>query len=303
MRELRAKEESLKAKEESLLAREEKLRHREEQVALEERAIQLREQQLQHEAHNLRSTTHSSENESAALKAPSQRQTNSCCREDEDYRRMSLAGGCEEDELEEPTTNITKRSDKSGFGTTPFLIYCDSQSDTRAPVSNKDDFTTGVARARELLGRPRLMARATNSCCENDAGSAKVPQEKSAFYRNYLNSRQTDNALSENIDPSKPQVSLCVDVKSTRVVDVSRSMRHPPAPPPFTQRRRYPPSGGNIDSNCGSATKRPRHEGDIHVAGIDAEKYSATNLDTVPSVHIDLQSMLANGKQRVDCNK
>jgi hypothetical protein len=274
----------LRAKEDSLQAREEKLRLREERLVQQETALQLREQQMQSEVHTHRHT------------APLQRQVSASAVDEGDYRRMSLPGGDEDESVAEEV----RKPEKSSTATAPFHIFCDGKEEKRAQGTNKDDFTTGVARARELLGRPRLMARA-NSCQSDITG--KQPQDKnaqSAFYKNYLNSRQTENA-SENIDPSKPLLNSDVTAKVSRCGDTSRSMRQPPAPPP--QRRRlhcentYPP--GVPDANCGSATKRPRHESTAFESDVDKSASNLLDTAAVPSVHIDLHSLLTNGKNRL----
>lgn len=281
----------LKAREEALQAREEKLREREERVASREKSVQAREQQLSEDiAKRAPLPTH--------CWGPAVRprdDTNGIGKEStasDDYRRMSL-GGVNDDETRPLSVDVRDNSTRDGSGTAaPFPIYCDVKEDksgTTAQPWRRDDFTTGVARARELLGRPRLMTK-VSSTAPDSKEKVSDKETHSNFYKNYLNSRKTDQ-LSENIQPTR----LPQDGRGSRP-ETSKVMRQPPAPPPHIRRRSVQGNALSDITDCGSATKRPRHdENASEVAPVSGDVETYRKAEIVPSVHIDLHTLLANG--------
>jgi hypothetical protein len=199
--------------------------------------------------------------------------------EGEENRRMSLQ---QEDPI--PLDQEEYQRNTGWVGSGPpvapplFRIYSDENScpatvtgTTAAAAADKkkEDFSSGVARARELLNRPRLMTleggqrNRTNSSEYYPSGATG-----STFYKNYLANKKANDcatAAALGVENMKPALVI-------------------PAPlPPADGLRKGLPSADN-NGGCGSATKRAR---------CDYEDGEA-----VPSVQVDLHSLMMAGRGR-----
>jgi hypothetical protein len=190
--------------------------------------------------------------------------------EGEDNRRMSLQ---QEDPI--PAEPDQRNTGWVGNGPPvappPFRIYTDeSLGSATATAGKKEDFTLGVARARELLNRPRLMTIEGQRQRTNNSEYYPSGATGSTFYKNYLANKKANDCATAaghghgGIENMKPAMVI-------------------PAPLPSDGQRR----GNQIlsaadNGGCGSATKRPRCDYEV-----------TDNAETVPSVQVDLHSLMA----------
>lgn len=185
---------------------------------------------------------------------------------DLENRRMSL-------QLEEPlftSLDPPEQRQKERYGQghssevgAPFKIFADDSTTTD---KKKDDFASGVARARELLNRPRLMNLEGNLQHRSNAAGAGADYYSSGatgstFYKNFVAHKKNhaiESAVGQGIENMKPAVA------------------------PEGVGERKPQQGG-------SATKRCR---------FDYE--SGEGSGPVPLVQVDLHSLMMAGRGKFE---
>jgi hypothetical protein len=242
--------------------------------------------------------------------------------EDHENRRMSL-------QLEDPIplpiavpqeqySGEHHRQDRHGTGHgtghgagAPFKIFADDSGSsvvtaTAAGERKRDDFASGVARARELLNRPRLMNLEGNRQHRPLSGAGTGAGAEcfypsgatgSTFYKNYIAHKKTaaegGQGQAPGIENVKP-VGLGTG-KSMGIGQRQEARKQQQQPQVQPQQQQQTGGGGG---DCGSATKRSRF--DYEGLASDGQQGQGQGMGSVPSVQVDLHSLMMAGRGKFD---
>lgn len=267
-RELKSREIALNEKEENLRRLEEQLNTREKSLLAREKRIQSAERQsITSLPHQQKVGVRRSNSLPVATVIPPpnilyEQTIEESEEEGEENRRMSL-------QMDDPIPICEPDQPRGWIPTTaapqPFKIYSEESTEPN-PEAKRDEFTNGVARARELLNRPRLMTRNSDYYPSGATGST--------FYKNYLANKKASE-VGQGIENIKP-ASMIFEKNKNQVGGVGNG------------------NGGNdgAGNGCGSATKRSRKEYETMENGNEGKG--------VPSVQVDLHSLMMAGRGKFD---
>jgi hypothetical protein len=344
---LNDREERLRKLEEQLASRERALSVREKKLQVAERQQQpssvssslfgshrLQQQQQQHGGGGVPAMRRASslpvapavilERESSVNSDPVENSEEDRDSEDHENRRMSL-------QLEDPIplpiavpqeqySGEHHRQDRHGTGHgtghgagAPFKIFADDSGSsvvtaTAAGERKRDDFASGVARARELLNRPRLMNLEGNRQHRPLSGAGTGAGAEcfypsgatgSTFYKNYIAHKKTAAEGGqgqapgiENVKPVGLGTGKSMGIGMGQRQEARKQQQQPQVQPQQQQQT----GGGGGD--CGSATKRSRF--DYEGLASDGQQGQGQGMGSVPSVQVDLHSLMMAGRGKFD---